>query len=206
MRAVTRIAGLTLLLLSTACASSGEYMGIDIRTPQVREQVDPARALADRKRNLLMLIAMVEGCYERVPRGFRPVQVVEAKSFECAEKLAAIENLSDELGLGRGPSGIASMSLTSLARMASAGSKNAQLELGIRFEEGIGVSRDFDKARKLYGKAATTTGGTLWVYSPPVGNGTSGRVIPIDRGPRQPGLQEATQRLQALDRRLAIAD
>ena len=89
--------------------------------------------------------------------------------------------------------------LQSLASRAQSGDKQAQLELGIRFEEGRGVTRDLKKARKLYAKAATSSGGTIWVYSPPVGNGTSGRVIPVNAGPRQHGLAEAKRRLEGLE-------
>ena len=89
--------------------------------------------------------------------------------------------------------------LHSLASRAQSGDKQAQLELGIRFEEGRGVTRDLKKARKLYAKAATSSGGTIWVYSPPVGNGTSGRVIPVNAGPRQHGLAEAKRRLEGLE-------
>jgi len=87
----------------------------------------------------------------------------------------------------------------SLARRAQAGDKQAQLELGIRFEEGRGVERDLNKARKLYAQAASDTGGTIWVYSPPVGNGTKGRVIPVNAGPKQFGLVEAKRRLGGVE-------
>ncbi len=81
------------------------------------------------------------------------------------------------------------MELGSLAQRASTGDKHAQLELGIRFEEGRGVERDLKKARKLYGKAASDSGGTIWVYSPPVGN-SPGRVIPLNTDPKFNGLTE----------------
>ena len=74
---------------------------------------------------------------------------------------------------------------------AQAGDKQAQYELGLRFARGEGVPRDCERARKLFRQAASRTGGTLWVYSPPVTKGDSGRVIPIDRGPVQPGLPAA---------------
>ena len=86
-----------------------------------------------------------------------------------------------------------------LALRAQAGDKQAQLELGIAFEEGRGVAKDIGKARTLYRLAAADSGGTLWVYSPPVGRETSGRVIPVNRGPVQAGLPEARMRLEALD-------
>ena len=84
------------------------------------------------------------------------------------------------------------------ALRAMSGDKQAQLDLGIRFEEGLGVRRDLRKAKKLYLKAASDSGGTIWVYSPPVGNGTSGRVIPLQSGIKVSGLAEANRRLRAI--------
>jgi len=89
--------------------------------------------------------------------------------------------------------------LAALASEAQRGSKQAQLELGIRFEEGRGVERDLDKARKLYAQAASDSGGTIWVYSPSVGNGTKGRMIPVNAGPKRSGLAEAKKRLGMLE-------
>lgn len=91
--------------------------------------------------------------------------------------------------------GAAHPELQTLARRARSGDKQAQLDLGIRFEEGTGVSQDTNRAVRLYRMAASDSGGTMWVYSPPVGNGTSGRVIPMDQGVRQMGLREAKRRL-----------
>ena len=85
-----------------------------------------------------------------------------------------------------------------LAARASSGDKQAQLDLGIRFEEGAGVARDLAAAKKLYRQAASDSGGTMWVYTPPVGNGTSGRVVPVQSGIKQYGLAEAQRRLGAL--------
>lgn len=57
-----------------------------------------------------------------------------------------------------------------------------------------------DEARvvKLYRAAAQTSGGTQWVYVPSPGNGAPARVIPVDRGPKQAGLDEAKRRLNDL--------
>lgn len=74
---------------------------------------------------------------------------------------------------------------------AQAGDQSAQYELAIAYGTGSGVPRDCGKSRSLLKSAATPSGGTIWVYSPPVGNGTSGRVIPIDQGPVRPGLIDA---------------
>jgi hypothetical protein len=90
------------------------------------------------------------------------------------------------------------MVLRNLAARAKAGDKQAQLELGIAFEEGRGVPQDLGKAEKLYRLAASDSGGTMWVYSPPVRNGGNGRVISMDRGPVESGLAEASRRLTAM--------
>lgn len=93
--------------------------------------------------------------------------------------------------------GGADLQLQALASRARAGNKHAQLELGIRYEEGEGVPVDLERARALYRGAASDTGGTIWVYSPPVGN-APGRVIPLDGGPKEFGLREAQWRLKRL--------
>lgn len=94
--------------------------------------------------------------------------------------------------------GLAVPELQNLASRAQAGDKQAQFELGIRYEEGSGLPIDRGRARKLYQLAADDSGGTLWVYSPPAGSGASGRVIPVDSGPKRPGLPEARLRLERL--------
>jgi hypothetical protein len=92
--------------------------------------------------------------------------------------------------------GAADASLQEIARRARRGDKHAQLELGIRYEEGRGVRADLDRARQYYRQAASSSGGTFYIYSPPVGR-TPGRVIPVTR-PHAPGLAEARLRLERL--------
>lgn len=82
-----------------------------------------------------------------------------------------------------------------LAQRAQLGDKQAQFELGQRFAAGEGVPKDCKKAIELTRRAATATGGTLWVYSPPVTKGGRGQVIPVDQGPIQPGLIAARSSL-----------
>jgi hypothetical protein len=101
------------------------------------------------------------------------------------------------MGVSLKPGG-ADPAVQALAVRASTGDKQAQLDLGIRFEEGAGVARDLDTAKKLYRQAASDSGGTIWVYTPPVGNGTSGRVVPVESGTKQYGLAAAQRRLGAL--------
>jgi len=103
--------------------------------------------------------------------------------------------------------GAAEPELQRLAQSAGSGDKAALLELGIRYEEGRGVAVDLPRAACLYAQAAASTGGTMWVYSPPVGGAKYGSVIPISSGPGISGLAEARDRLRALqDRRRARPD
>lgn len=94
--------------------------------------------------------------------------------------------------------GVGDPALRLIAQRASVGDKQAQLDLGIRYEEGRGVAANVATAKKLYRLAAADSGGTLWVYTPSVGSGTRGRVLPIDRGTKIDGLKEAKVRLEAL--------
>lgn len=95
--------------------------------------------------------------------------------------------------------GAAPAEIQSLAQRARYGDKHAQLELGRRFELGQDVPPDPQRAIRFYRLAASATGGTLWVYSPPVGQ-SAGRVIPINMGPRVSGLPEAAANLRRLQR------
>ncbi|MEV5022580.1 SEL1-like repeat protein [Sphingobium sp. LMA1-1-1.1] len=88
--------------------------------------------------------------------------------------------------------------LQELAQRAQNGDKQAQLDLGIRFEEGNGVPRDKARAMKLYRQAASDSGGTMWVYMPSTGNGAKGRVVPLGGQPNITGLVEAQLRLQRI--------
>lgn len=97
--------------------------------------------------------------------------------------------------------GAAAGELQRLARSAEAGDKAALLELGVRYEEGRGVPVDLPRAARLYGLAAASSGGTMFVYMPPVGGARYGSVVPISSGPVVPGLPEARERLRALRER-----
>lgn len=95
--------------------------------------------------------------------------------------------------------GSAPSELQQLTVLAQSGDKQAQLALGIRFEEGVGVPADRERAIRLYRLAASDSGGTMWVYSPPVGRGDKGRVIPIEHGPRRAGLSAAKAKIKSLE-------
>lgn len=99
-------------------------------------------------------------------------------------------------GIAFAPSA-ADPALQALARRAEAGDKQAQLALGIRYEEGDGVPVDLDRARDLYRLAANDSGGPLYAYQPAVGNAPA-RVTRIADAPVQPGLEEARRRLEGV--------
>ncbi|MBB3033505.1 hypothetical protein [Alteriqipengyuania lutimaris] len=174
------IAGIAIAL--SACAAPTAYMGVPF---------DATANAAMLPQNDLQRLAVAMNLYDLACRN------ADARSDACIE---ASNTLRTAL-LGNRQS-LASLPLGQVARLASTGNKQAQLELGVRFEEGRGVSCDPDKARALYRRAAANSGGTIWVYQPPVGNGTSGRTVPLDTGPRETGLSLAAQRLAALERRL----
>ncbi len=176
---------LALSLPLWACAAPTSYMGVPF-TSQVRPAPQPEE---DLRQLVDALSAYRLACKN-----------MEETSPTCRTARARVV-----AAVGDGPSRLDRLPLGELARLASMGSKRAQLELGVRFEEGRGVACDPEKARALYRKAATSTGGTIWVYQPPVGNGTSGRTVPIDSGPREVGLASAAERLAALERRMERA-
>ena len=91
--------------------------------------------------------------------------------------------------------------LRSLVRRARAGDKVAQLELGIRFEEGIGVPVDLKRAERLYRLAAPKSARSIWVYSPPAGGSARGEMLYLGEAEAGHGLAEAAERLDALRRR-----
>ncbi len=129
----------------------------------------------------------------RVPRFFVGLALLIAAPGCAANSYMGIPLARGGAGAGL-QSGAAEPSLQLLATRARAGDKQAQLDLGIRFEEGRGVTASRSRATSLYKQAARDTGGALWIYSPGIGQ-AKGRTIPIDTGPRRAGLPEAKDRL-----------
>ncbi len=177
---------LALALALSACATPTSYMGIpfDAQTPAVAEPGEDLRKL------VFALSRYKLACKD-----------AEDMSAACQR---AVEGVVAAMVPGR--RSLTMLPVGELAKLASMGDKHAQLELGTRFEEGRGVACDPGKARTLYGRAAATTGGTIWVYQPPVGNGTTGRTVPLDTGPREVGLPAASERLASLEDRLDRAE
>lgn len=97
--------------------------------------------------------------------------------------------------------GAAEPEVQSLARRARGGDKHAQLELGIRYEEGRGLPLDLGRAVALFRRAGSPGPRVGWTYSPPVGAASEGRVVQLDRGHGAPGLPAAKERLARLRER-----
>ena len=136
------------------------------------------------------------------PSGSGPLRsFLLATGLALAASMTACAPARQYLGidLTATPMSDAQAELRSLARDAKTGNKYAQLQLGIRFEDGNGVPRDHQIARKLYSAAANDSGGAMWIYSPPVGSETIGRVIAIKQGAVVTGLIEARYRLERLN-------
>lgn len=129
-------------------------------------------------------------CFGNV--GILPLLAAAALLTACASKYYMGIPLTESAG---------DPALQSLAQRAAAGDKQAQLNLGIRFEEGRGVPADLAHAESLYRLAASDDPPQNWIYAPPAGNGATGRVIAVDRPTASPGLAEAQQRLQKLQKR-----
>jgi TPR repeat protein len=81
---------------------------------------------------------------------------------------------------------------------AGRGDKNAQLELGVRYEEGRGVPRDLDRAEHWYRRAARDARRPSQVYSPAVGPHGRARILSVRGGGFSRGLPEARRRLREL--------
>jgi sporulation protein YlmC with PRC-barrel domain len=98
------------------------------------------------------------------------------------------------MGVSLKPGG-ADPAVQALAARASIGDKQAQLDLGIRFEEGAGVARDLDTAKKLYHQAASDSGGSRLLLVPS-SSGLTTSVVGM--GPKIAGNAAAQARLQQL--------
>jgi hypothetical protein len=87
--------------------------------------------------------------------------------------------------------GAADPEVQALARRAQAGDKQAQLELGMRYEEARGLPRDLERAKSLYAAAATSSTQSRLAYVPAAGPGGRPMTVPISSGAAEPGLPEA---------------
>lgn len=93
--------------------------------------------------------------------------------------------------------GAADPQLQWLAYRAMRGNPRAELELGIAFEEGRGVPRDFAKAARLYSSAGHVPSSAAYTYVPIVVS-KRGQVQPSAQDQNGRGLSEAIERLHRL--------
>lgn len=190
----------------SACAAPTQYMGIPLE-PTAGIAPPPLSSTPDDDSETVGFKVME---YLPVISGLRdagcPIdQSTESFTEACKQEhqrlvLEAYTQKLDSAAVQFASGDLSDTPLSTLAAQAQSGDKHAQLELGKRFESGRGVERDLGKAQKLYRLAASDSGGTIWIYSPAVGNGTKGRVIPVNSGPKRVGLAEAKRLLAKLER------
>jgi TPR repeat protein len=83
------------------------------------------------------------------------------------------------------------MSIAHVECLAKRGDKAMLLELGRRYDTGVGARPDPERAEQLYSAAARSVSGTTAIYVPGVGK-SPGHVQMIRTGPDVPGLPEGT--------------
>lgn len=143
----------------------------------------------------LALKSVAGGATARVSIGANVRSAAAAAALLCA--LSGCATTGSYAGVPLGP-GAADPELQSLARRAEAGDKHAQLELGIRYEEGRGVPENLERAKSLYRAASSDGGGSQFAYSPGTAGGR-GQWVVFDAGGAGAGLAEASLRLYAID-------
>ena len=94
------------------------------------------------------------------------------------------------MGVSLKPGG-ADPAVQALAARASIGDKQAQLDLGIRFLNGQGMTADKRRACDLFRLSASDSGGPLWIYTPSPGGGAPARVLPVQTATPTAGLASA---------------
>jgi type IV pilus biogenesis protein CpaD/CtpE len=94
------------------------------------------------------------------------------------------------MGVSLKPGG-ADPAVQALAARASAGDKQAQLDLGIRFFQGQGMTADERRACNLFRMSASDTRGQLWIYTPSPGGGAPAQVLPVQNATPTAGLASA---------------
>jgi hypothetical protein len=94
------------------------------------------------------------------------------------------------MGVSLKPGG-ADPAVQALAVRASTGDKQAQLDLGIRFLNGQGMTADERRACNLFRLSASDSGGPLWIYTPSPGGGAPAQVLPVQTATHTAGLASA---------------
>jgi hypothetical protein len=134
-------------------------------------------------------------CAGRTSSGRWRASSVRIATIMAALTVSACAVPSHYAGIDLTPQSSTAPEVQALAQRARSGDKQSQLDLGIRYEEGRGVPTDPKRARKLYQAAATTTGGTIFVYVPATRKGGRGYTMPVNM---VPGLAAARVRLATL--------
>lgn len=194
-RALVPVALLTGMLAS--CAAPTSYMGIDISNPAPAFALSPEQIAFFQEQNLLFAKAQAAGCIPTDPDDNRVAELGGDQSAACqaiTEQFATLEASLPDLVLKRG---YADTPIAQLANAAQSGNKTAQLELGIRFEEGRGVTKDLNKAKRLYEKAASDDLKYVDVYQT---DADGGRITKLAAGTLGNGLPAAKLRLARLNR------
>lgn len=94
------------------------------------------------------------------------------------------------MGVSLRPGG-ADPSVQALAARASTGDKQAQLDLGIKYLSGHGVTAHDRRACNLFRMSSSDTRGQLWIYTPSPGGGAPARILPIQNATPTAGLASA---------------
>jgi TPR repeat protein len=114
--------------------------------------------------------------------------------------LGACAAPSSYMGISLEP-GAAASDLQDLARRAQAGDKQAQLDLGITYEEGRGVGVDLKRAERLFRIAARPSHQRL-IAVLPMANGAGPSVLAVPSSETVYGLEQAGVRLARISRKI----
>jgi hypothetical protein len=98
--------------------------------------------------------------------GRRARAVSLAASLALTASCAAAPSSYMGIDLAAPPATAEAAEIQDLAKRARKGDKQAQTDLGIRFEEGRGVEQDFDRALELYTLATTGRDGRYTIFVP----------------------------------------
>ena len=99
--------------------------------------------------------------------------------------------------------GAAPAAIQALGQRARGGNKEAQLELGVLFEDGIGLEQNLTRAKYLYRRASKDTKHSVWVYMPAAGYKGRGGVVK-SRFVVQRRVSEAEYRLRNIDNKFGV--
>ncbi|MDE1467067.1 hypothetical protein [Aurantiacibacter sp. D1-12] len=209
--------GTAALALSAGSVAAQEaetvYMGIDLTAEPQPLPRSPADIGPEQRAVGIHLRALLDEGVELGCLAFDPpasFSQTGSESEECREYLPRlVAATSDEVEIVPEPerreNRWANVPVVTLAQAAQSGNKRAQLELGIRFEEGSrGVEQNWDNALALYTLAARHTPARqgLIVSGSAETAGQGGGLSRGEISRRVPGLRDARRRLEALSERM----